>query len=150
MIEARSKYAIKRRVTKEEYIRIWKNNIEFDNFSHEEIARAMTELCAGVYEFRAEEIADCEFRSRRAEGSALSKLYQDRLNYGLAKPELLKILFGYVIGQPEKEFEGGEAKRPVVRLMLEVLQLAATNFQPIRYQTWKENQESGFLGEAIG
>jgi hypothetical protein len=42
LVGARSKFRPNRTVTKDEYIRLWKKNVEFDNFTHAEIARAMT------------------------------------------------------------------------------------------------------------
>lgn len=58
LVQAQSKYNTKRRVTKDEYIYIWDKNIEFDNFSHDEIAEAMTKLCEGRYTFQSPEIAN--------------------------------------------------------------------------------------------
>jgi hypothetical protein len=147
LLKAQSKYGISRRVTSDEYFHIWKKNIEFDNFSHEEIARAMTELCEERYKFQAEEVADCEARYGRGAGDPLSKLYEEKLSYDLDKPELLRILFGYIIAHPEKEFDAGKAKRPVVEVIQKVLSLAAMNFQPGSYETWEKTQRSGYLGE---
>jgi len=84
----RSMHYAKRTVTKDEYVYLWEKSVEFDNFSHEEIARAMTELCAGEYSFTAEEVADCEHRFGGKVGDPLSKLYKEKLDYGLRKPEL--------------------------------------------------------------
>lgn len=150
LLQATSKYYPKRKVTKDEYIHLWDKNIEFDNFSHGEIARAMTELCEGKYPFKASEITDCENRFAPKEGDPLSKLFKEKLTYDLSKPELLRILFGFIISDPKNECDSnGKAKRPVVRVMQKVIKLAARNYQPVTRDIWRENQESGYFGAPI-
>lgn len=149
LVKKHSKLYPKRTVTIEEYIRIWDKNIEFDNFSNEEIARAMTELCGGKYTFKAEEIADCRNRFVARDGKSLSNLYKEKLDYSLPKPKLLGILFGFIIPHPENEFDNGKAKRPVVEIMKKVIELAIMNNPPISYDIWQKNQESGYFGVLI-
>jgi len=154
LLRAASKYYNgpypKRRVTKDEYIHLWDKNIEFDNFSHVEIARAMTKLCQGRQPFKASEITDCENRFAAKEGDPLSKLFKEKLTYDLSKPELLRILFGFIISNRNKEFDADrKAKRPVVRVIQKVIELAARNYQPVTRDIWRENQESGYLGDSI-
>ena len=150
LLQATSKYYPKRKVTKDEYIHLWDKNIEFDNFSHGEIARAMTELCEGKYPFKTSEITDCENRFAPKEGDPLSKLFKEKLTYDLSKPELLRILFGFIISDPKNECDSnGKAKRPVVRVMQKVIKLAARNYQPVTRDIWRENQESGYFGAPI-
>jgi len=147
LLQKRSKYYPRRKVTRDEYIHVWKKNIEFDNFSHEEIARAMTELCESRYKFKPEEIEDCEKRFNS--GFSLSDLFRDKLHYDLNKPKLLAILFGYIFSNPRKEFdENGEPKRPIVSLLKNVITLALRNYPPVRLDTWQKNQESGYFGDA--
>lgn len=150
LIQSCSKYYPKRTVTKDEYIHVWGKNVELDNFSHDEIAQAMTELCERKYVFQSNEIADCEKRLDAKEGDPLSKLYKKKLNYDLPKPKLLEILFGFIISYPENEFNAdGKAKRPVVQVMQKVIELAAKNYQPVTLSTWLKNQESGYFGDPI-
>jgi hypothetical protein len=148
LTKAPSKYYPKRKVTKNEYIRVWDKNIEFDNFSHDEIAGAMTILSEYAYSFQPGEIADCESGSTPKKRDTLSKLFEEKLNLGLEKPKLLELLFQFIISNPEKEFEStGKGKRPVVQLLQKISKLAARNYQPITLRSWKEAQESGYLGE---
>ena len=150
LIRVRSKYYLKRTVTKDEYIHLWDKNIEYDNFSHDEIARAMTELCEGRYLFKAGEITDCQKRFAAKEGDPLSKLFREELTYDLSKPKLLRILFGFIISHPKNEFDtDGKAKRPVVQVMQRIIKLAARNYQPVTLDVWRKNQESGYFGDPI-
>ena len=77
----------------------------------------MTELCDGKYFFEVAEVADCERRFGGG-GDPLSKLYKEKLEYGMPKSELLKILCDAVLAAPDAEFDGaGKPKRPVVRVL---------------------------------
>jgi len=150
LTQAHSKYYPKRTVTKDDYIHVWDKNIEFDNFNHDEIAKAMTELCEGTYVFKAEEIADCENRLSAKAGNPLGKLFKEKLrNYDLSKPNLLNILFGFIISNPENELDTGRKfKRPVVQIIHRVIELAARNYQPVTSDIWRRNQESGYFGDS--
>lgn len=148
--KARSKYYPKRTITKPEYIHVWTKNVEFDNFTHDEIARAMTEVSEGRYTFQAEEIKYCDDKFTPFAGDLLSKLYKEKVEYELPKSKLLETLFGYIIASPKDEFdENQKARRPVVELIRNVHRLASRNFQPSFYSRWKENQESGYIGDPV-
>jgi len=150
LTKATSKYYPKRKVTKDEYIHVWDKNIEFDNFSDEEIAQAMTMLGKYGYSFKPMEIEDCRSRSSQRKRDTLSELFEEKLKHGLVKPKLLEVLFQFIISNPENEFESaGKDKRPVVKLMQKLLKLAARNYQPTTLLSWKETQESGYVGEPI-
>jgi hypothetical protein len=148
LVQTQSKWNPNRTITKEEYIYLWDKNIEFDNFTDEEIARAMTETCAGRYEFTSEEVADCRARFGH-ERDPLSKLYEERLNYGLPKTELLKNLFDYAIATPEMEIVAKKVRRPIIDVILKVKRLAFRNHQPSHLDAWKETQDSDWLGNPI-
>lgn len=148
LLQAKSIYS-ERTVTISDYFYIWSKSIEFDNFSDEEIAKAMTELCENRYTFQEKEITNCKGQFTKG-GDPLSNLYNEKLDYDLSKPKLLEILFGYIISHPEKEFDEKEkAKRPVVQVIHKVINLAAKNHQPHRLDTWRENQQSGYFGVPI-
>ena len=150
LTKATSRYPSRRKVTKDEYIHVWDKNIEFDNFSHDEIAQAMTRLSENRYFFQPSEVADCESRFTTKKGDPLSKLFEEKLNRGLEKPKLLEILFQFIISNAENEFEStGKGKRPLVRIMQKIIELAARNYQPVTLRSWKETQESGYIGEPI-
>lgn len=144
-----SKYYPKRTVTKDEYIYVWNKNVEFDNFSHNEIAQAMTELCERRYVFKSNEIADCEKQFDDKRGDPLSVHFKEKVRYDLSKPKLLKMLSDSILSKPENEFENGNAKRPIVQIIHKIIKLADKNYQPVTLETWKKNQESGYFGDSI-
>lgn len=148
LVKARSKFHPNRTVTKDEYIHLWTKNIEFDNFTHAEIARALTEVSAEKYSFSESEIADCERRFGR-EGDPLSKLYSKTLNYDLVKPELLKVLFGYAIEAPHTEVESKKTARPIVDVMRNVIRLSLRNNPPSYLDAWEQTQNSDWLGTPL-
>jgi hypothetical protein len=60
-------------------------------------------------------------------------------------------LFELIIAGRDSEFDAnGEPKRAVVRLIREIIELAAQNHQPMTLDTWEENQASGFFGNPLG
>lgn len=133
--------------TRGEYIHLWNSSVEFDNFCAAEIAQAMTEVAKGLYVFQAQEIEDYRIRYN---GDPLSKLYKEKLDHGLRKPDLLQVLFGYAIESDEMECEDGVKRtRPIVEVLNRVITLASQNHQPVSYELWKQNQESGFFGELL-
>ncbi|MDQ2805654.1 MAG: hypothetical protein M3Z04_01845, partial [Chloroflexota bacterium] len=133
--------------TKDEYIHLWNSSVEFDNFCFDEIAQAMTAVAEGRYTFQAQEIKDCRIRYK---GDPLSKLYEAQFGYSLPKPELLQVLFGYAVDSPEMECEDGVKRtRPIVAVLERVITLASQNHQPVSYELWEQNQESGFFGELL-
>ncbi|HPE63583.1 MAG TPA: hypothetical protein PLQ49_05705 [Methanothrix sp.] len=120
------KKLIDKEVTKWDYVKIWDKNIEFDNFSPYEISKAMTKLCENRYQFGPEEVRRCKEPS--GGGDTLSELYKEKLGYGLNKPKLLDILFGFIISNIDNEFDiDGKAKRYVVEVIRDVLSLSIKN-----------------------
>jgi hypothetical protein len=137
-----------RAITKEEYIHIWNANVEFDNFTDEEIAQSMNATSEGRAEFSPEEIGKCRRRFGHAR-DPLSTLYKERLNYDLPKPILLKILFDIAIKTPEMEFDGKKTQRPIFDVMVSVQRLALRNYQPSDLDAWQETQDSDWLGNIL-
>lgn len=119
---------IEKGVTKKDYVKIWDENIEFDNFTPYEIAKAMTKLSENRYQFGPEEVRHCkeQFGSRK---DTLSELYKEKLDgYELNKPKLLKILFSFIISNKDGEVDiDGKAKRDVVEVIGNVLSLSIKN-----------------------
>ncbi len=125
LIRLLSKHYSKRRVTKAEYIHLWEKNIEFDNFSNEEIAKAMTELCEERYTFQDNEIENCKKLFSNKEGNPLGELFEKKVGYNLCKPKLLNILFGYIISNSGSELDSdGKVKKPIVEVMQKIIKLA--------------------------
>jgi len=149
LINAPSKYYSNRFVTKSGYIHLWdRKSVEFENFSNEEIAQAMSIINKKEYVFTAFDIEKCQRELMKKESDYLSKLYKEKTGYDLAKTELLKALFDMIIANRKNEFDSkGEPIRPVTKLLCQIIKLASMNHQPTRFETWKKNQDSGYFGD---
>jgi len=138
--DAKSIHGSRRYVTRPEYIRIWKDSFEFDNFSCAEIAAALTELARGVVEFSVSDVANAK-RDRNS-GAALKALYQQKANYGLNKVKLARILVDtMMLPKTRRNIEN----RPIIRTLNQVERLATRNHLPTTLRTRDANQASGFL-----
>jgi hypothetical protein len=138
-----SRYSPKRTVTRREFIHIWKQNIEFDNFTPEEIAAALTLTAQGRYQFTAEEVTEASAAFGR-QGDPISHLFETKVPYCLRKPELLCHLIDLLPLE-----DPATLKRPLLVLIDQIVEIAARNHQPTFVDTWFENQESGYLGHPI-
>ncbi len=145
LVRSRSKYFGKRAVTKDEYVHVWDKSIEFDNFSYDEIAQAMTNLTEGQHIFEPSEIEDCD---KRPGGDPLSHLFYKKVGHKVSKRQLLEALFSLIIERPRVESdENGEATRPIVQVIQKVIELAAQNYPPVCRDIRIRNQESGYFGD---
>lgn len=136
-------------VTKTELIHLWERNIEFDNFSPKEIALAMTDLCHREYEFRGDEIKECIRSYDSKNGDPLRDLFEGKTSVSrFSKKELLKLLFDNIMSRHEEELIEGK-RRPIVNLIIDIINITFFNQQPHDSQTRRNNQESGFFREKI-
>jgi hypothetical protein len=143
-----SKWNPKRTITKEEYIHLWEKTVEFDNFTDNEIANGMTKTSNDRYQFSPGELATC--RQRFGKGrDPLDELYKDKLDEGLPKTRLLRILFDNAIIKPKMEIDGEERPRPIIDVILKVQRLALRNHQPSHLDAWQQTQASDWLGNPI-
>jgi hypothetical protein len=148
LVNATSKWNPRRTVTKEEYIHLWDKNIEFDNFTDEEIADAMTRTSIDRFAFTKEQIAEC--RTKFGHGhDPLSTLYQQTFDYDLPKREMLKNLFDMAVASAHMIVNGTKTVRPVVDVIITIKRLAFMNHQPSDLEAWKETQDSDWLGNQI-
>ena len=138
--EAKSIHGSRRYVTRPEYIRIWKDSFEFDNFSCTEIAAALNELAQGVAKFSVSDVANAK-RDRNS-GAALKALYQQKANYGLKKIKLARILVDTMMSPTARQ---NIENRPIIRTLNQVERLAARNHLPATQRTRDANQASRFL-----
>jgi hypothetical protein len=141
LAKARSTIRQNRMLTRPEYLRLWTENIEFDNFSDDEIASALTVVSENRCQFSSNEIQQC--RSMK-DGNPLGELYQTKLNYGLDKTKLLGVLFDLLMADLDLNKD-----RPIVKTLAEVVKIANQNHQSMCLEDWNANQESGFLGNKI-
>ena len=146
LLRAKSKFPdVPGTITKSEYVFVWEKSFEFDNFSDDEIAAAMTKVAGKRYEFTAGEVAQAraKFGQQR---DRLSGLYKQRLGYDLNKPRLAETLVQAMLDNPAGEFNAeGMPKRPITAKVWEIIQLAAKNYQPIRLKDWQATQQGEFI-----
>ena len=140
--EAKSIHHEKRYVTRPEYIRIWRDSFELDNFSATEIARAFVELCSNRVHFTCNDVAACKQQDRP--GAALSALYEGKTQYGLEKIKLAKILVRNMLSPSTRR---KHENRRIIRILEKVAQLAVQNPFPTMHEIWEINQSSKFLGK---
>ncbi len=147
LVKKQSQYIKNLTITKNEFFTIWNMNIEFDNFTDKEIASAMTKLCKNREVFSESEIKKC--RDDFGTGpDPISRLYKEKLNYGLEKPKLLEILFELIEENYKISIGGVEKNRPVIDVIDTVRNLAIKNYQPHSLDTWTKNQNSGWLRDS--
>lgn len=135
-----STYGHRRRITRPEYVHVWKSAFELDNFSSSELAQALTRVSGDRYRFAVAEIAAC--RTAKNPGAALSKLYREATQFGLPKLQLADALVDILLSdQSRKRAEN----RPIVKVLVRALKLAALNHLPTRQEAWAMNQASKLL-----
>jgi len=140
--KSKSIHSKQRYVTRPEYIRIWKDAFEFDNFSCSEIAAAMNELAQGYASFTAAEVTAC--KKDPNPGSSLQKLYKNKAKYGLQKIKLNEILIEHMMSPDSRR---RIENRPIIKVLERVARLAARNPFPTMHEIWEKNQASKFLGK---
>ena len=140
-----SHYHPERTFTRSEYLRIWDKNIEFDNFSNEEIASVLTETAGDTHYFTAGDVA----RARSEFGSnsdPLERLLQSKAGCGYgSKVEFLERLFQRIERSETTAYDKKDW-RPVLVVLDSLITLASRNHQPKLQQTAEANQSSGFFG----
>lgn len=137
----RSFFGHRNRVTRPEYIHVWKTSFEFDNFSDTELALCLTRACGGTFVFRRAEITQC--RKSPQPGSALTRLYRQRTSAGLDKMRLCDDLVDQIFAAARRKVEN----RPIVKLLQRIAGLALRNPPPVTQEIYDANQRSRFLAK---
>ena len=141
LCNARSIHGDRKLVTKRKYIKILRNSFEFDNFSDTEIATALTKLAQNKVTFRRGEVDHA--RQDRNPGSALKNLYKEKVNYGLNKIELAKLLIDTMVSpESRRKIEN----RPIVKVLEQITRRAVRNPLPVSEEDRAINQRSGAFG----
>ncbi len=147
LLDATSNFVPGRKLTCEDYINLWNDSVEFDNFSDGEIAAALTSVSEGRYTFTQDEV-EIERKAKSKTGNPLNRLYAEKLSYGLSKVRLLEELVTAVIANAAEE-HAKKSPRPIVLLLVRAIELAASNNQPVSKDLWRRNQDTGFFGPLI-
>ena len=142
LLKARSIHSNKRYVTQQRYVKTLKNSFEFDNFSCEEIADALTQLTEDNVIFNSIEISDAKKDGKP--GAALKNLYKGKVGSELEKTKLAEILIDMMISS---ELSHKIEDRPIVKILNDVARLAFGNYLPIMQEIRDVNQRSGFCGK---
>lgn len=136
--EALSIFSPHRRVTRRDYVKLWKRCFELDNFNSTELAAAMTVL-SGV-KFHSRDLKPCRAGGNKA--VPLAAVYQSRAQQPLDKVALGRLLI-------ERLLEGPVAvaqRRPIVKFVTFAADRAQRNHQPLTEDIWEANQRSGWVG----
>ena len=140
--EAESIHSGRQYVTRPEYIRIWQDSFEFDNFSCTEIAAALNELARSKATFTGRDVI--RVKSQDNPGSALKQLYRQKTNYDIPKVKLSGILVRNMMSSAaRRQIES----RPIIKTLDRVVRLAARNPLPTTQRVWEINQASNYLGK---
>lgn len=145
LISKPSQYEPNLTLTKPQFFTIWERNIEFDNFSDQELADALTEVSENRYRFLEADLAGARSSFGRQTSDPLSELFKAKINYGLNKPKLLSILFETVRQKPAIIVDGKKECRPILNVIRDFSRLAIKNYQPTRLSRWTEAQEEGWI-----
>ena len=140
--DAPSIHAKGRKVTRPEYIKIWKRSLEFDNFSCTEIANALTKLAGSNARFTVQEVQVA--KNEDQSGKALKDLYAKHTNgRALDKIKLNRLLIDVLLAPNTRKMP---ENRPIIKLLNRAAQHAAHNHLPATERSWRLNQLSGLLG----
>ena len=139
---AGSTYGRRARVTRPEYIHVWKTAFELDNFSNTELARALSVVASGRHLFTIAEISVC--RADKYPGAALSRLYKSATQFSLPKLELADALVDILLSAESRR---SPESRPIVKVLSRAIRLAALNPLPTRHQSWEINQKSKYFAK---
>ncbi len=132
----RSIFGVRQRVISPDRIHLWQQNFELDNFTDEELVRAM----AVAAEHRAEfDAADIRAVRSAWQTKSLAHVYRTRTGADLKKPDLAQALAEVAIASPR--FADG-FQRPIVDLLLRVRREASRNPLPLTREVWEQNQDS--------
>jgi len=140
--KAKSIHSNSRFVTRQDYIKIWKDSFEFDNFSCNEIASALNKLSKGHATFKLKEISICKKSSNP--GNSLKNLFREKANYGLEKIKLAELLVEAMLSPTARR---KIINRPIAKVLIRVASLSSRNPFPIMHETWEKNQASTYLGK---
>jgi phage tail protein X len=136
-----------RRVTRPNYVKLWKLSFELDNFNDAELAKALTRYADGRASFLAADVKHCResasLPKKKGKLRTLDVLYTERMGRNLNKPQfgraLIDLMFDPATTRKPRH-------RPIVRFLEKVAERAARNHQPLTQAMWEYNQRTGYFG----
>jgi len=125
LLKAQSLYG-NRKVTREDYIKLWDKNIELDNFSDKEIAEAMSSISENGIEFIAHQIEEVRRSFGKKHYKKLEQVYSERNQGALNKPLLMDSLVKLINIKDLKT--GDNVQRPFIAVLRKIINHAKENF----------------------
>jgi hypothetical protein len=136
-----------RRVTRPNYVKLWKLSFEMDNFNDSELAKVLTRYADGQAKFTAADVKDCRnsasLQKKKVKLRTLDVLYTERVGRNLNKPRFGLMLVDFMCDPTTKR---KPQHRPIVRFLEKVAERAARNHQPVTQKIWEYNQRTGYFG----
>lgn len=136
-----------RRVTRPNYVKLWKLSFEMDNFNDAELAKALTRYAEGQAAFSAADVKGCResasLPKKKAKLRTLDVLYTERVGRNLNKPQFGRVLIDLMFDSATKR---KPQHRPIVRFLEKVAERAGRNHQPLTQAMWEYNQRTGYFG----
>ena len=136
-----------RRVTRPNYVKLWKLSFEMDNFNDVELATALTRYAKGQARFSAADVKLCRESAgaprKKSKLRTLDVLYTERTGRNLNKPQFGRLLVDLMFHPSTKR---KPQHRPIVRFLDKVAERAAHNHQPLTRAMWEYNQRTAYFG----
>jgi hypothetical protein len=136
-----------RRVTRPNYVKLWKLSFEMDNFNDSELAKVLTRYADGQAKFTTADVKDCRnsanLQKKKVKLRTLDVLYTERVGRNLNKPRFGLMLVDFMCDPTTKR---KPQHRPIVRFLENVAERAARNHQPVTQKIWEYNQRTGYFG----
>lgn len=145
--KAPSIHSSDRRVTRPDYVKLWKLCFELDNFNDAELARALTIYAEGKARFSAADVKLCRASAldpkRKGKLRTLEVLYAERTGKPFKKPLFGGVLVDLMFDPATKR---KAEHRPIVKFLEKVVERAVENPQPVTQAIWQYNQLTGYFG----
>lgn len=137
-----------RRVTRPDYVKLWKLSLEMDNFNDAELAKALTQYAGGQAKFKAADVKVCRESAKgplkkNTKMRTLDVLHEERTGKNLNKPQFGRLLIDFMFDSATKR---KPEHRPIVKFLAKVGERAAKNPQPVTHAIWEYNQRTGYFG----
>jgi len=137
-----------RMVTRPEYVHLWDKNVEFDNFTDQEIATALSQLTAGLHPFSADQVAQVRNSPITKESAkGLGQLFEHVSGKGIDKPNLLaKLAESLFADVPASD---SPQSREIISVLRSVLNLARQNGSQTSKWAREYRANQGLYGEML-
>ena len=140
--EAKSIHGKRRYVTRREYIKVWRQSFELDNFSATEITEGLNAVAVGRARFTRSDVAKCKRKNHP--GACLNKLYKEKTGGDIPKLQLTERLVDrMLVAKPRRRVDS----RPIVNILERVINMALQNPFPVTLGVWERNQSSKLLSK---